>query len=153
MSPWPSLYTVYLDEIFFLSKVSYLFCGSQAINLRVLWLAISIPGMVYAADPDDYLKLKETGVCRRCNLERVDLQGAQLKGVNLGGTNLRNSDLTLTNLESANLGGADLRGANLDRAFMNEAILCNTIMPDGNIEYSGCLLPTLKQLLNVFEQR
>ena len=66
---------------------------------------------------------------------------------------LKNADLTLTNLESANLGGADLRGAKLDRAFMNEAILCNTIMPDGRIEYSGCLLPTLKQLLNAFEQR
>ncbi|MEC8223049.1 MAG: pentapeptide repeat-containing protein [SAR324 cluster bacterium] len=51
------------------------------------------------------------------------------------------------------MGGADLRGAKLDRAFMNEAILCNTIMPDGRIEYSGCLLPTLKQLLNAFEQR
>ena len=105
------------------------------------------------ADPQDYQKLKETGICRRCNLERVDLQGAQLKGVNLGGANLKNADLTLTNLESANLGGADLRGAKLDRAFMNEAILCNTIMPDGRIEYSGCLLPTLKQLLNAFEQR
>ena len=112
-----------------------------------------IPGILHATDPHDYLKLKETGICRRCNLEQVDLQGAQLKGVNLGGANLRKADLTLTNLESANLGGADLRGANLDRAFMNEAILCNTIMPDGHIEYSGCLLPTLKQLLNAFEQR
>ena len=124
---------------------------------RMLWgflvLAMMVPGLLNAADPDDYLKLKETGVCRRCTLERVDLQGAQLKGVNLGGANLRNADLTLTNLESANLGGADLRGAKLDRAFMNEAILCNTIMPDGHIEYSGCLLPTLKQLLNAFEQR
>ena len=111
------------------------------------------PAWLEGADPQDYQKLKETGICRRCNLERVDLQGAQLKGVNLGGANLKNADLTLTNLESANLGGADLRGAKLDRAFMNEAILCNTIMPDGRIEYSGCLLPTLKQLLNAFEQR
>ena len=66
---------------------------------------------------------------------------------------LEKCGFNLTNLESANLGGADLRGAKLDRAFMNEAILCNTIMPDGRIEYSGCLLPTLKQLLNAFEQR
>ena len=98
------------------------------------------PAWLQGADPQDYQKLKETGICRRCNLERVDLQGAQLKGVNLGGANLKNADLTLTNLESANLGGADLRGAKLDRAFMNEAILCNTIMPDGRIEYSGLSL-------------
>ena len=137
----------------FLSKVKYLIHSFHTLNWIVLWLIILIPGILHAADPDDYFKLKETGICRRCNLERVDLQGAQLKGVNLGGANLRKADLTLTNLESANLGGADLRGANLDRAFMNEAILCNTIMPDGHIEYSGCLLPTLKQLLNAFEQR
>ena len=71
------------------------------------------------ADPQDYQKLKETGICRRCNLERVDLQGAQLKGVNLGGANLKNADLTLTNLESANLGGADLRGAKLDLSLIH----------------------------------
>ena len=118
-----------------------------------VFLSLLVPAWLEGADPQDYQKLKETGICRRCNLERVDLQGAQLKGVNLGGANLKNADLTLTNLESANLGGADLRGAKLDRAYMNEAILCNTIMPDGRIEYSGCLLPTLKQLLNVFKQR
>ena len=81
------------------------------------------PEWLEGADPQDYQKLKETGICRRCNLERVDLQGAQLKGVNLGGANLKNADLTLTNLESANLGGADLRGAKLDRAFMNLSLI------------------------------
>ena len=59
----------------------------------------------------------------------------------------------MTNLEQANLGGANLRGANLERAFMNEATLCNTIMPDGHIEYGGCALPTLKQILNALEAR
>ena len=140
-------------KFLFLSKVRSIFHRFHNLNWSILGLTMMITGILHAADPDDYLKLKETGVCRRCNLEQVDLQGAQLKGVNLGGANLRKADLTLTNLESANLGGADLRGANLDRAFMNEAILCNTIMPDGQIEYSGCLLPTLKQLLNAFKQR
>ena len=106
-----------------------------------------------AADPEDYERLKKSGSCRRCNLEGIDLQGTELKGVNLGGSNLRNADLSMTNLEQANLGGADLRWANLERAFMNEATLCNTIMPDGHIEYVGCALPTLKQILNALEAR
>ena len=37
------------------------------------------------------------------------------------------------NLESAILSGADLKFA-----IMNGAILCNTIMPDGSVIYSGC---------------
>jgi uncharacterized protein YjbI with pentapeptide repeats len=37
-----------------------------------------------------------------------------------------------------NLEGADLRGANLNYAIMKGAILCNTIMPDGSVIYSGC---------------
>ena len=119
----------------------------------MLGMILLIPVMLDAANPEDYERLKKSGVCRRCNLEGIDLQGAQLKGVNLAGTNLRNSDLSMTNLEQANLGGADLRGANLERAFMNEATLCNTIMPDGQIEYGGCALPTLKQLLNALEAR
>ena len=37
-----------------------------------------------------------------------------------------------------NLEGADLMGANLNSATMKGAILCNTIMPDGSVIYSGC---------------
>jgi uncharacterized protein YjbI with pentapeptide repeats len=37
-----------------------------------------------------------------------------------------------------NLEAADLRGANLEGAKMKGAILCNTIMPDGSVIYSGC---------------
>jgi len=37
-----------------------------------------------------------------------------------------------------NLESADLRGANLEGAKMKGAILCNTIMPDGSVIYSGC---------------
>ena len=119
----------------------------------MLGMILLIPVMLDAANPEDYERLKKSKVCRRCNLEGIDLQGAQLKRVNLGGANLRNADLSMTNLEQANLGGADLRGANLERAFMNEATLCNTIMPDGHIEYGGCALPTLKQLLNALKTR
>ena len=37
-----------------------------------------------------------------------------------------------------NLYGANLRNANLNSATMKGAILCNTIMPDGSVIYSGC---------------
>jgi uncharacterized protein YjbI with pentapeptide repeats len=37
-----------------------------------------------------------------------------------------------------NLEAADLKGANLEGAKMKGAILCNTIMPDGSVIYSGC---------------
>ena len=37
-----------------------------------------------------------------------------------------------------NLEAADLRGTNLEGAKMKGAILCNTIMPDGSVIYSGC---------------
>ena len=37
-----------------------------------------------------------------------------------------------------NLEAADLRGANLEGAKMKGAILCNTIMPNGSVIYSGC---------------
>ncbi len=123
----------------------------QLALLLVLLTLFPVSG--FAADPEDYARLTKTGICRRCNLQGANLQGVDLKGANLGGANLRNADLSLANLEQSNLGAADLRGANLERTFMNEAILCNTTMPDGRIEYSGCALPTLKQLLNALERR
>ena len=61
-----------------------------------------------AFDPDDLQKLKDTGDCVAC-----DLEGAFLANVNL-------------------------EGARLNYAKMKGAILCNTIMPDGSVIYSGC---------------
>ena len=41
-------------------------------------------------------------------------------------------------LEEADLEGADLMWAKLENAEMKGAILCNTTMPDGTIDNSGC---------------
>ena len=120
-------------------------------KIIIFILSILYPFFLFSANPSHLKKFKNTGVCKRCDLERADFQGANLKGSNLGGSNLKYSDLSLTNLENVNLGGANLTGANLDRAFMNETILCNTIMPNGFIQYSGCILPTLKQVLNALK--
>ena len=69
-------------------------------------------------NPEDLEKLKETNECPEC-----DLSGANLK---------------FANLEWANLEWANLQGANTDYATMKGAILCNTTMPDGTKDNSGC---------------
>ena len=76
-----------------------------------------------AFDPDDVQKLRDTNVCLSCDLRVANMVGAQLGGANLLG---------------ANLSGANLEGADLAYTSMNDAILCNTIMPDGSVIYSGC---------------
>ena len=57
------------------------------------------------------------------NWSYMDLTGANLNNANLNNANLNNA-----NLKGANLKGANLKGANL----------CNTIMPDASVIYSGC---------------
>ena len=44
----------------------------------------------------------------------------------------------VANLKGANLEWANLQGANTDYATMKGAILCNTTMPDGTKDNSGC---------------
>lgn len=95
------------------------------------------------------------------NLKNADLSRACLKKTNLGGANLENANLTNANLENAYLEKANLKGANLTNANLKEArfrkanltnanllnvnlsnfqiehydaILLNTIMPDGTIK-------------------
>ena len=84
----------------------------------ILALALIFPLSVGAFDPEHLKRLKETNECPKC-----DLSGANLKGANLKG---------------ANLEWANLQGANTDYATMKGAILCNTTMPDGTKDNSGC---------------
>lgn len=67
--------------------------------------------------------------CTRCNLSRANLRGADLTGVNF----------TRANLSGSCLVDADFT----DATFANStnlygAIFCNTTMPDGSINDSGC---------------
>jgi hypothetical protein len=65
-------------------------------------------------------------------------------GSQLGKSNFRGADLRGANLQGADLGGACLVGADLEGAKLGAsvdldgAIFCNTVMPDGNIDNSGC---------------
>ena len=77
--------------------------------MKYLILALAlILPLSVGAYPEHLKKLKETNECPKC-----DLKGA--------------------NLEWANL-----QGANTDYATMKGAILCNTTMPDGTKDNSGC---------------
>ena len=110
--------------------------GIKVKKLRLIILAILasiFSSHVYAADPADVQRLKDTRSCGACNLS-----GAYLSGTYLGQRNLSAANLQKADLRGANLSGANLEGANLSGAIMNGVIFCNTIMPDGSVIYSGC---------------
>ena len=93
-------------------------------TLTALTLAASMfANGASAFDTVDLQKLKDTGDCMGCDLE---------------GANLREWPLMYANMSKADLTGADLKGAFMRGANMKGAILCNTIMPDGSVIYSGC---------------
>jgi uncharacterized protein YjbI with pentapeptide repeats len=78
------------------------------------------------------------------NLDDANLEGANLKGANLEGANLKGAKLTGAHLTDANLAGTDLTGArllgakNFNTADTRGAVFCETIMPDGSTNNSGC---------------
>ena len=71
-----------------------------------------------AFEPADLQKLKDTGNCVECDLFKAILSGA--------------------NMSRANLRKACLSEADLTGAIMIGVILCNTTMPDGSVNDSGC---------------
>ena len=79
--------------------------------IALILAATLFAGSASAFDPDDLQKLRDTNLAIECEI--CDLTDANLSDANSKG---------------ANLFGADLRGA----------ILCNTTMPDGSVNDSGC---------------
>ena len=92
----------------------------------------------YAFDPADLQKLMDTNECVKCDLSGANLEGANLSGANLVSAYLAGANLAYADLNGANLAGADLESARLGRFDLRGATLCNTIMPDGSVIYSGC---------------
>lgn len=71
--------------------------------------------------------------CTGCNISRANLRGANLSGANL----------TKANLSGACLVDADFTGATFaSNTNLSNAIFCNTIMPDGSVNDSGCARAT-----------
>jgi hypothetical protein len=87
------------------------------------------------------------------DLEGCDFTGStafrqrDLRGSKLTNTNLTRVDALGADFQGADLGGACTVGANLfeaklDGADLRDAIICNTLMPDGSINTSGCAQAT-----------
>jgi hypothetical protein len=67
------------------------------------------------------------------DLWKFNGSNANFRGVNFNGANLSDA-----NLSSACLVEANLTGANLTRTNLGHAIRCRTVMPNGEIDDSGC---------------
>jgi hypothetical protein len=86
---------------------------------------------------------------RRCDYSGRDLVGIDLHSAMLRQAKFVDADLCGANLTSAHLRDADLRDANLTRAILRSAsfkgaktagaVFCETIMPDGTTNDSGCV--------------
>ena len=96
--------------------------SSSVVGLWFL-LMMGFSGQVGAFSESDLEKLKATESCKFC-----DLTGANLNQTILRGAQLEGADLT----------GANLTGANLTRADLTGTIFCETKMPDGTKNNSGC---------------
>jgi hypothetical protein len=85
----------------------------------------------------------------RCDFSGSALfRGLAAQASNLSQANFTQADLSGANLRAANLRGACLVGANLTSAIVDQstrftgAIFCQTTMPDGSVNNSGCQLAT-----------
>jgi Pentapeptide repeats (8 copies) len=68
-----------------------------------------------------------------------DVRGANLSQSSFVGADLRGADLRGANLSGSCFVSADLTGARLGSSVnLHGAIFCNTVMPDGRIDDSGC---------------
>jgi len=75
---------------------------------------------------------------READLSQAVLSQAKLVGANLHRIRLQGADLTNADLTDANLYGIDLREAITENTLFEKAKLCNTILPDGKVEYRDC---------------
>lgn len=75
---------------------------------------------------------------QNANLAKVNLSETNLAWANLEGASLQGANLTDANLYASIFLNADLKGATVDKDELAFAILCKTIMPDGQLSNAGC---------------
>ena len=117
--------------------------------LTILWLNGPLHASPYVRDQDALIKLLETRICKKCNLNEADLVHAQLNDADLEGStliranfnqavlansNLRGVDLSFTSLRGASLRGADLRGAKLYGTDLRDADLSGAQLSAGALQ-------------------
>ena len=113
-----------------------------------LFFFVAASWEVGAWDQINYQRLMATKKCVKCDLTEAYLSGADLVFTNLSGADLSDAYLFYTNLSTADLSGANLSGAdlnevnlsaaNLEGANLTETKMCETKMPNGTINNSGC---------------
>jgi uncharacterized protein YjbI with pentapeptide repeats len=96
-------------------------------------------------------QLRNTRICKGCDLSNADLKGMDLSNTDLSGANLGNADLSGANLSNANLSGASLyltklsnanltgvnfSGANVRGATLAGANLSGSNLTDANFSYA-----------------
>lgn len=74
-------------------------------------------------------------------LQGANLKGAKLQGANLMGAKLAGADLRSLTLQGVQLQGADLTRARLPESGLAGALLCKTILPDGQVSDRDCEVP------------
>ena len=120
----------------------------RTIALTAFALAAFGTSLSMAFDGQQFRQLLTTKICENCdlggadlrrkNLSNANLTGADLRGAILYSANLRGADLRGAVLTGADLTGAVLYSANLRGADLTGAILCQTLMPEGKFNNSGC---------------
>jgi len=120
------------------------YAGSHACMLKIIGNCQDVD-LTYVLS--NHLLVLEDGWLERCNLEGSTLSGS-LRGAHLKGANLKSANLTGADLTDADLTGANLTNANLTDTDLTNAItppslwdgvtFCNTTMPDGTVNNSGC---------------
>ena len=72
------------------------------------------------------------------NLSNADLSCIQLDNADLRNVYLKDAKLYYTKLDGADLTDAVLTGASFKEEELRKAVLCNTALPNGEIENQGC---------------
>jgi len=75
---------------------------------------------------------------QNANFENADLSTALMDYANFTGVNFKGAKLDGAKLNFANLTNANLKGASLKNTTIRGVLFCNTTMPDGEINNSGC---------------
>ncbi|MEO1636276.1 MAG: pentapeptide repeat-containing protein, partial [Cyanobacteria bacterium J06631_9] len=109
--------------------------GATIIAMGVIAL---FPSDAQSANPADIAQLRETGICKSCDLSGADLTGEHLIGADLRDANLTGTQLSYTNLEGADLTGATLIDTDFTGAFLTNALLDNTVIR--NVDFSESTL-------------
>jgi uncharacterized protein YjbI with pentapeptide repeats len=94
----------------------------------------------------DLAGLDLSGVClvgyelKGLNLHKADLSKAQLARTNFAGTNLQEVNLTEARLGNTYLLDATLKGAIVTEGQLEQAVLCRTVLPNGQVSNRDCHL-------------